>query len=270
VFPNLENRYSEDTSAATAVKLGEWQDVVLTLPQGSGTGRIRVDPADRSCMIELADLKLKRAADGSVLKSWTAAEIRARSITGDVVPLPSNDATRFLSMGRDPWFLLPEIDSALGAQPLVFEARVRIDLDLGPGMAALRSAEALELDSAVAQRDQAVAQRDQALTRNQQLSDEIRSLQAERDQALTRNQQLSAEIRNLQAERIAVVADYRRVHATHESLLNEAASLRNCLASEQERRVQERAKLEAELRIVYQSRSWWLTAPLRRLFRALR
>jgi hypothetical protein len=78
-----------------------------------------------------------------------------------------------------------------------------------------------------------------------------------------RNQQLSAEIRNLQAERVAVVADYRRVHAINESLQGR-------LASEQERWLREQTKLEAELKVVYQSRSWWLTAPLRRLFRAIR
>jgi hypothetical protein len=193
-----------------------------------------------------------------VLKSWTdAAEIRECSPIADLVLLPGDDATRFLSTGSDPRFLLPEIHPALAEQPLVFEARVRIEQDVAPAMALLRSA------AETAER----AQRDQ-------LSAEIRTLQAERitseteeraqrDHALMRNQQLSAEFRNLQAERIALVADYRRVHANNESLLDETASMKS-------RWLQERATLEAELKIVYQSRSWWLTAPLRRLFRAIR
>jgi hypothetical protein len=128
VFPNLANGYSEVTSAATAVKSGEWQHVVLKIPQGSGTGRIRVDPADRPCTIELAGVILRREVDGSVLKRWTgAADIRAFSPIADLVVLPGNGVTRFLSTGNDPQFLLPEIDPALANQPLIFEARVRID-----------------------------------------------------------------------------------------------------------------------------------------------
>lgn len=92
---------------------------------------------------------------------------------------------------------------------------------------------------------------------------------AERDAALIRIQQLSAEVRNLQAERIAVVADYRRVHALNESLQNETASLASRLASDQAR-LKDQATLETELRIVHTSKSWRLTAPLRALFRAIR
>ena len=93
---------------------------------------------------------------------------------------------------------------------------------------------------------------------------------AERDTALIRVQELRAEVRNLQAERIAVVADYRRVHALNESLLNETARLKSRLASAQERWLEEQAKLEEELRVVLTSKSWRLTAPLRALFRAIR
>jgi hypothetical protein len=244
VFPHLANGYSEVASAATALKMGEWQHVVLKIPQGSGNGPIRVDPADRPCMIQIAGVMLRRAVDGSVLKSWSdAADIRAFSPIADLLLLPGDGATCFLSTGGDPQLLLPEIDPALTDQPLIFEARVRVDQDLGHAVALLRSAaEEVGRDSTLPQRDQ----------------------------ALTRNQQLSAEIRNLQAERVAIAADYRRVHAINESLLNETASLKSRLASDHDRWLQERATLEAELRIVYQSRSWWLTAPLRGLFRAIR
>ena len=68
------------------------------------------------------------------------------------------------------------------------------------------------------ERDAAVAERDRAL--------------AERDAALMRQERLSAEVRNLQAERVAVVADSRRTHGTHDSLANEIASLKSSLANE--------------------------------------
>jgi hypothetical protein len=137
------------------------------------------------------------------------------------------------------------------------------------------------------ERDAAVAERDRAL--------------AERDAALVRQERLSAEVRNLQAERVAVAADSRRTHGTHDSLANEIASLKSSLATsqarverledetaamleqrlaledelklrtdEEQRLAQENVRLANELNVVYQSRSWWLTAPLRRLFRTVR
>lgn len=137
------------------------------------------------------------------------------------------------------------------------------------------------------ERDAAVAERDRAF--------------AERDAALMRLERLSAEVRNLQAERVAVVADSRRTHGIHDSLANEIASLKSSLATsqarverlegetaamleqrlalegelklhtdEEQRLAQENVRLAKELNVVYQSRSWWLTAPLRRLFRAVR
>ena len=137
------------------------------------------------------------------------------------------------------------------------------------------------------ERDAAAAERDRAF--------------AERDAALMRQERLSAEVRNLQAERVAVVADSRRTHGINDSLANEIASLKSSLATsqarierledetaalleqrlaiegelklhtdEEQRLAQENARLANELNVVYQSRSWWLTAPLRRLFRAVR
>jgi len=275
VFPHQPGGYSQDTAVATTLKSGEWQHVVLELSQGAGSGRIRIDPADRPCVIRLAGVQLRRGIDGSVLASWAdAAEMRAFSPIADLILLPGNDGIRFLSTGSDPQFLLPELDPELADQPLVFDAHVRIEEDLAPALALLQSepvtqAGTITLDTAI----------------------------AERDTAAIRNQQLSAEVRNLQAERVAVVADYRRVHAVNESLLNEIASLKNSLASAKERcghleeeaatllrerldlkaelqRLQleeiEKQRLAAELNVVYQSRSWWVTAPLRRLFRAIR
>jgi hypothetical protein len=133
----------------------------------------------------------------------------------------------------------------------------------------------------------AVAERDRAV--------------AERDAALIHQERLIAEVRNLQAERFTVVADSRRIHGLHDSLVNEIGTLKSSLAScqaeierlqeemaaileqrlgvehelkvhtdEERRLAEENARLARELNIVYQSRSWWLTTPLRRLFRAFR
>ena len=300
VFPNLADGYSEATAAMAALKAGEWQHVVLGLPQGSGRGRIRVDPAERPCLIQLGGVLLRRAVDGSVLEDWTSAsEMQEFSPTLDLLRLPGDDAMRFLSTGGDPQFLLPEIDQALADQPLIFEARVRISGDLAPAVALLQSAAApaatpdetpdratlegalqsktSECDTALAARDAALAARDAAFAardtalaaRDAAQADRDRALAeramgvAERDAALIHSEQLSAEVRNLQAERVAVVAEYRRVHATNESLQHR-------FRADEERWLREQTALKAELNVIYRSRSWRLTAPLRALFRAIR
>ena len=224
VFPNLAGGYSESTAVRTTLAPGEWHHVVLELTQGSGRGRIRVDPAERPCLIQIAGVLLRRAVDGAVVRDWsTAGAMQAFSPTVNLVRLGDNDGLHCLSTGGDPQLLLPELDHALADQPLIFEARVRISEDLAPAVALLQSVAvstpdqttaraALEaaLESKTVECDTALASLDKAV--------------AERDTALVRSQQLSAEIRNLQAERVAVVAEYRRVHATNESLQNRLAS----------------------------------------------
>jgi hypothetical protein len=263
VFPPSATGYSEVTSAMAVVALGEWQQVVLELPQGSPNGRIRIDPADRPCLIQLGGVILRRARDGSVLREWReAAEIRTFVPVSDLVMLPGSGDARFLSTGRDPQFLIPELDPATGDQPLIFEARLRITEDLTEAVVALQSIALPQGDS--------VVERDSLRAALQGKTSECEAVIAQRDAISMRAQQLSAEIRHLQAERIALVADYRQVHALNESLLSETVSLRALLASEQDRLNQDVAALIADLDVMLHSRSWRLTAPLRRLFRALR
>ena len=263
VFPNLAGGYSESTAVRTTLAPGEWHHVVLELTQGSGRGRIRVDPAERPCLIQIAGVLLRRAVDGAMVRDWsTAGAMQAFSATADLVRLHDNEGLHCLSTGGDPQLLLPEIDRALADQPLIFEARVRISENLAPAVALLQSVAvstpdqttacaALEaaLESKTVECDTASASMNKAV--------------AERDAALIQSRQLSAEIRNLQAERVAVVAEYRRVHTTNESLQNR-------LASDEQRWLRERAALTEELDIMQRSRSWRITAPLRAFFRAIR
>jgi hypothetical protein len=263
VFPNLAGGYSESTAVSTTLTPGEWHHVVLELPQGSGPGQIRVDPAERPCRIQIAGVLLRRAVDGSVVQDWsTAGAIQAFSPAADLVRLHDTDGFHCLSTAGDPQLLLPELDHALADQPLIFEARVRISENLAPAVALLQSGAvstpdqsvdraALEaaLQAKTAECDTAVAALNKALV--------------ERDAAVIHSQQLSAEVRNLQAERVAVVGEYRRVHATNESLQTR-------LASGEQRWLREQAALTEELNVIQRSRSWRITAPLRAFFRAIR
>jgi hypothetical protein len=261
VFPCLDGGYREETSVGTALTIGQWQHVRLELPQGSGDGPIRVDPADRAGVIEFAGVQLLRAADGAVLRSWTNTDVRQWHPAADLVMLPGDEPIRLLSTGHDPQLLLPDMDSTVADQPLIFEARVRVEEDLSAVVpvlsAGLPATEARLVVSAAA-----VAALEAKLAGSATTA-------AERDALTVRTQQLSAEIRHLQAERFTVAADYRRVHTVNESLQTELTALTGRFESERQRWVAENEALRAELNIMVGSRSWRLTAPLRALFRAL-
>ena len=177
---------------------------MLELTQGSGRGRIRVDPAERPCLIEIAGVLLRRAVDGAVVRDWsTAGAMQAFSPTADLVRLRDNDGLHCLSTGGDPQLLLPELEHALADQPLIFEARVRISENLAPAVSLLQSdavsvadesadrstletlhqSKTADCETALKAASTALAERDAALN--------------EREAALIRAQQLSAEVRNL-------------------------------------------------------------------------
>ena len=266
VFPPLAGGYREETSVGTGITIGEWQHIRLELPQGAGHGPIRVDPAERACVIQFAGAHLLRAADGAVLRSWTNTDVRQWRPVADLVLLPGDEPTRLLSTGNDPQLLLPEMAAAITDQPLIFEARVRVEEDLSAVIPALSAGLPGTDDPDPLHPDDLEAK----------LAASAAAL-AERDAAVTRTEQLSAEIRHLQAERLAIVADYRRVHTVNESLQTELAALRGRFDNERERCDGERRHwlgeneaLRKELNIMVGSRSWRLTAPLRALFRALR
>ena len=257
VFPCVDGRYAEETAVGTGLTAGQWQHVRLELPQGSGDGPIRVDPAEGPCVIQFAGAQLLRAVDGAVLRSWTNADVRQWAAAADVIMLPGDEPVRLLSIGNDPQLVLPEMDSVISDQPLIFEARVRIEEDLSAVVPALSVLPAHASSHG---------------------PDPTRAAPtAELDAAIARTQQLSAEVRHLQAERFAVAADYRRVHTLNDSLQTELTMLNQRCETERQRGESERQRmldegeaLRAELRIILGSKSWRLTAPLRALFRALR
>ena len=280
MFPCLNGGYREESSVGTWITIGEWQHVRLELPQGSGDGPIRVDPADRPAVIEFAGAQLLRAADGAVLRSWTNTDVRQWRPAADLVLLPGDEPTRLLSTGNDPQLLLPDMDSTITDQPLIFEARVRIEEDLSAVVPVL-SAQPPATEASLAASATAVAELEAKLAEASLAASatavaeleaklaEAAAAAAEREALTVRTQQLSAEIRHLQAERFTVAADYRRVHTVNESLQTELTALTGRFESERQRWVAENEALRAELKIMVGSRSWRLTAPLRALFRAL-
>jgi hypothetical protein len=324
VYPHGASGYAEATSATATIPFGEWQQVALELRQGSSHGPVRLDASDRACVVELAAIWLKRAVDGAVLTSWTSVdELRALRGMAGLIPLPDQTRARFLSTGGDPQFLLPDLDRAVTDQPVIVEVRLRVDADVAPALALLRSADAARIETVTAERDHAyldkAAVQEAARLERESVDRDCTAARAERDLARgerdlaqAQGHQLAAEVRNLQAERVAVAGEYRRVHMLNESLTTERAAaaaeykrvslLNDSLREDRDaaeaefRRVAARneseiqalsgrvqavtgrladsegqtERLKAELDIVYRSRSWWVTAPLRSLGRVAR
>ena len=179
VFPCLNGGYREESSVGTWITIGEWQHVRLELPQGSGDGPIRVDPAHRPAVIEFAGAQLLRAADGAVLRSWTNTDVRQWRPAADLVLLPGDEPTRLLSTGNDPQLLLPEMDSTITDQPLIFEARVRVEEDLSAVVPVL-SAQLPATEASLAASAAAVAELEAKLAESAATVAELEAKLAER------------------------------------------------------------------------------------------
>lgn len=254
VFPHGEHGYVEATSIARSVTRGQWQDVVIDLPDGL-TGPLRLDPVDRAAVVEFERIQLRHAVDGVVVQRWTPETgVAGLAPIAQLVALPADGSLRFLSLGADPQLLLPALEAEPAASPLVLDVRMRVLDDLtglAPIVQSGLTASAYPL-----------------------------GLDVESKLALARQHELSAELRQLQAEREALIAEYRRAFAENDRLRDETSALRDRLAASETRGAalahaegrarQERTTLDrdlrhvsGELRAAYGSLSWQVTKPLR-------
>jgi hypothetical protein len=137
VFPHLDHGIEESTSVLVPIEPGGWHDVALTLPRGSGHGRIRIDPAHRPCVVQIESLAVRRS-EGALLGAWrTKEELAELEPIGDLVRVDMGDHLTLLSTGHDPRLLLPELDKQLLDQALVIESRVRVDHNISAAVSAL-------------------------------------------------------------------------------------------------------------------------------------
>jgi hypothetical protein len=272
VYPCLAGGYSESTARSVELQPGAWERHAVILPCGSRNGSIRIDPADRVCIIELQHIAVCRVADAAKLAEWTGPALAQIRTAGDLAPISVGSSARYFSLGTDPQLYLPALSAELADQPLFVEIYIRpvFDLRMLPGQLIPVVPGGAEMDVALQESRERAAemeqQRDEALNRS-------RLLEAQLTEA-------RAEVRSHQAERLLLIAEHRRNQTLLEGNLREkemvesraTANVRRELQSERQVRLEVQEQYERERHdrtALLQSYSWRITAPLRRLYEVL-
>ena len=247
VFPSYGGRYSEETSATQQIETGSWQTLEYQLQRGAGDGRMRIDPADCTCVIELGEISVRAEGSGEALWSATTPEqLRGLELGGTATLLPHGEGCVVFSYGDDPQILLPPFAPENG--PVIVRISLRADRALDAVVAAL-SGTGMAHDA------------------------EVASLQAELKAARAEIMLGTAELSQVAAERNEARRELKKAEQ-----LAEAASARLAKTAESSKALE--AEIEATRRAVEAERearlamersiSWRATQPARSLMTRLR
>ena len=250
VYPFGSSGYSEETTSTETIKPGGRRTLVFDLPQGLGAGPLRVDPADRPCIVELDSISITSKESGAALLSATEPmALRRLELSGTAMSLPDENRCLLLSYGHDPQIIFPMLEGGNTA------LRVEISLRLHSGPEAvepvIRMLQAARL-AAEAQTATAEAQTAAAQSQAAVLRAELHAAQAER-------MLVAPEMARVASERDELRRELQRTGQTCSRALEELASVRRSLELEQEIR-----------RGMEHSHSWRITKPMRSFMFALR
>jgi GalNAc5-diNAcBac-PP-undecaprenol beta-1,3-glucosyltransferase len=126
-FPSPEG-YNERDSACFPVRFRVWQKILLKVPSVSLGSRIRIDPANCPCLIELSRIQLVDS-DGAVVWHQTEGNACSLEVGGSAAAISRGHIVQLVSDGNDPQVLLPPVDVSTPA--LHLELMVRLDADVG-------------------------------------------------------------------------------------------------------------------------------------------
>jgi archaellum component FlaC len=130
VFRLSGGEYQEDERFTDVLEPGKWVNVFLSLPEGLGDGPLRIDPSNRTAVIDIESIVIRKVR-GKTVWSWNAPEHTGIfEIEGTAFRLPSSESLRILSFGNEPQLYLPELLGAPFDGPLELEIRIRIDLEM--------------------------------------------------------------------------------------------------------------------------------------------
>lgn len=131
VFLPENGAYRGEQSVQTGVTTGQWTRVELRLP-GGWRGRLRFDPANCRCAIEIRSLEV-RGEQGVV---WDAGRGSGIEVAGTAVAPSAGNPLQFIAWDADPQILLPT-DGVEAESELVLSAELRISpCDTGLAMRA--------------------------------------------------------------------------------------------------------------------------------------
>jgi hypothetical protein len=127
VFYSLGQGYSEEDSVVRLVRVGQRDRVTFELPKGIPAKPLRIDPADRACIVEFFEISVLAADRSQVLWGWDGTgPAPAFQLGGTTRPLSSQGGIAVMSDGIDPQVLLPDIGGELFERPLELDLVLRI------------------------------------------------------------------------------------------------------------------------------------------------
>ena len=257
VYPFRGDGYSEEAVSTQTIKPGGRATLVFDFPQGLGAGRLRLDPADRPCIVELGAISISSKESSTLL--WSATKpsaLRRLELSGTAMALPDENKCLLLSYGHDPQIILPMLENGNTA------LRVEISLKLDVGADAMKLAvDALQAACLAAEAQTVAAEAQTAAAEAQTAAAEAQTAAAEAQTAAAQSlaANLRIELHAAQAERMLVAAELARVASQKNELRRELASVRRSL------------ELEQKIRWgMEHSRSWRITKPMRSLMFAVR
>lgn len=133
LFLPTSSGHSEESSVCRQVIPHRWNRMKFTFrSQACGSDWIiRLDPLDRTSVIDIARLLVRSSIDGRILwKAYKAVDFNAVRVAGTAVRLPDPRMLRLLSLGQDPIILLPPLAVLPEEQGYQVEVLLRADTSL--------------------------------------------------------------------------------------------------------------------------------------------
>jgi hypothetical protein len=120
-FPAAQD-YNENDSVRFPIRFDEWRTISVAVPNGPRNLPIRIDPASEPCLIQIADVTLRRP-NGTVLWQMNGGNAHELQIGGTSTCLWRGDIVGIASTGHDPQFRLPLLATS---GDVLLELRVKL------------------------------------------------------------------------------------------------------------------------------------------------
>jgi hypothetical protein len=301
VFPYGPDGYSADTVITGDLISEYWQQVAIDLSPGIGNGPLRLDPADRPGLIDIASIVLRNQSGDEIFWHASPSDIALLSTGGTVMRLKGAENAeycRFLSFGPDPQLFMPSVDEEHTHEPAVLEIRLRIQTGFSSLVSILTEADRClaatagmeaslplqvpaaehdlvkqERDALMAERDRVHQGRDALLAERDRLNRDLDASLAERARLTQEVDSMVAMVRKKQGDLYIANTDLKRRSTIEQESRSRLDDLNGQLEATQSRLIDSQFKvteLEQVLTNVLTSRSWRITAPIRDLIAVIR
>jgi hypothetical protein len=222
--------------------------VSLRFPAGTGDGPLRITPANRTAVVEIANIALRKS-DGQLAWSWTPKDpMDGLDVKGTATVLPRGEFLNVLIYGSGAEIYLPLLSAATTNSGVQLEMRVRVDPDLSAVRELTRSWTALRIEKLESDRkkQQEISQLENRLAQaksgfeadaakhkdaiakqiRELTEDAERRLAAMRDEFENEKVQMALAFEEERKHHQSVLAEKERLTALHPMLAQEASIAR--------------------------------------------